>query len=557
MGYTCDSLPNDIVDWLHNNPNDINNRVIIYRCLIDEEKYNIIISDFYTITIDNPNQKISDTYYLIYSLFVYALYLNLDAIQALNHIQNLEVQILDNTPKLWKAYTYLTKGMIYLGLNENTEAIFYLNQAVYQLGNHDDSIRAYIYTQLGIAYRKTYSLEHALKSFKYAYEIYFRINSKKEMFDIFQNIGNIYFLMGKLNLSNEFYKKALSIKIPDNREFANIMLQFGQIKQRLGNLDIALEYYERAYNAYKEINDIDGISESYKFYSDIYISKGELEVALDYLKDALDLMKQTKNEWKIAKINLRMGKLYQKMGKYDLSYRFLSRSLQVFRIKKDYENGSEAIINLILLLIEINKFDELSILLSYIEDIAKRVEFREIKSRSKLARGLYLKSQPRLTPKMEAKKIFEQIIKEKIIDYRISVIAMLNLCDLLLLEYRVVNHPDILKEISKIIEQLTALSLEQQSYTLYAEVLIIKAKIALLKNELEYAGEILDEALKTTHEKNLKHIQEKVQHEIDVMKEQVKTWNEFYKKNFDHIERMKKTEIQQYLNTLAIYFDKM
>ena len=55
---------------------------------------------------------------------------------------------------------------------------------------------------------------------------------------------------------------------------------------------------------------------------------------------------------------------------------------------------------------------------------------------------------------MEAQRIFEKLTNQGIIDFRLSVFALLNRCDLLLLEYQAIDNPRIVinRETSKIMK---------------------------------------------------------------------------------------------------------
>ena len=192
-----------------------------------------------------------------------------------------------------------------------------------------------------------------------------------------------------------------------------------------------------------------------------------------------------------------------------------------------------------------------------LEKINSLVDSKLIKLRTQLAKALILKSKPRMGKKMEAQRIFEELTNSGIIDFRLSVFALLNRCDLLLLEYQAIDNPRILEELYTVLNHLLTIALEQQSYNVYIEVLVLQSRLSLLQFHLDKAIALLDDALITTEEQHLTHLHTKVKEEHAIVSEKSKIWRDFLDNNVNHLERMKQTEIVSYLKNVVSYIHNL
>ncbi|MHA1983641.1 MAG: hypothetical protein ACW967_04735 [Candidatus Hodarchaeales archaeon] len=81
-------------------------------------------------------------------------------------------------------------------------------------------------------------------------------------------------------------------------------------------------------------------------------------------------------------------------------------------------------------------------------------ENKQIKLRRDLANALILKKQSRVMFKVDAQRILAKIVNDKVIDHEMTIIAMLNLCDLLLDEWQTYNQEEVLKELMELLDKL-------------------------------------------------------------------------------------------------------
>jgi hypothetical protein len=87
--------------------------------------------------------------------------------------------------------------------------------------------------------------------------------------------------------------------------------------------------------------------------------------------------------------------------------------------------------------------------------------------------------------------IDELVKKEGLSEYMLVIIALLNLCDLLLIELRNTSDMEVLEDLQKYITLLVEIAEKSNSYSLLAEIYLLKARLASIKFDLKDARRFL------------------------------------------------------------------
>jgi hypothetical protein len=143
------------------------------------------------------------------------------------------------------------------------------------------------------------------------------------------------------------------------------------------------------------------------------------------------------------------------------------------------------------------------------------------------ARALVLKSSPRAIFRGEAEKILKELAEEEVTYHEINTIALISLCDLLLMELRTTNDANILDEIKPYISRLLNDAENQESYRWIAEIYLLKAKISQIKLNLDDARKFLTRAQKIANDHGLQLLAQKTSLEHDKLLEELDTWHIF------------------------------
>ncbi|MBI4645471.1 MAG: tetratricopeptide repeat protein [Bacteroidia bacterium] len=128
-------------------------------------------------------------------------------------------------------------------------------------------------------------------------------------------------------LNNEF-EKAFSIYV------------FGLAYQYKSEYERALEYYNRSLQKRREINDIEGISESLRGIGIIYTKKGMYKEALKVLIESLRLSEETDDKEGISKAYNNIGNIYDLQEKYSEAIIYFEKAGELRKELKDMKGLS-------------------------------------------------------------------------------------------------------------------------------------------------------------------------------------------------------------------------
>lgn len=237
----------------------------------------------------------------------------------------------------------------------------------------------------------------------------------------------------------------------------------------------------------------------------VYKDKNERERALVYYKRCLPLFQDFQNDYGIALTLFRLVEISIESKSLDQAERYLE------------------------------EFDTLD------------TSNKQVNLRKRLITALILKNSPRASQKVEAQTILQEIIDGEIIDHEFTILAMLNLCEILSEELKLSGEHDVLTEISSFLDQLYRTAQDYQSYTLIVEVLILKSRISLISGNVEEADKLLDQALIFSEEKGLKQLEMKIQKENLALKKELNRWKELTRNNVSLSERFEQSELKDYI----------
>ena len=448
---------------------------------------------------------------------------------------------------------------------------------------------AYLLFLKGKIYQETHRAYDGLECFRKSYIIRRDLGDKYGMLWSLFNWGILTVAIGDFKKSEERFKEGLNIAENLNLKVGIIwiFIMLGWNKYHLRDLETAMEYANRSLpickkNDYKfplavcydlvgHCNLIKGhlkealsffdkslqirinlghkslIAQSYYSIGSVYYQKGELRRSLKYYIKGLNVpIVEVRAMFKPAYLSI-IGKIYGELGDYSKAKKYLSEALDSFIEKKifvyHFHNFSLSIAKtfhyLIDLSIQNNSIEKLDEYLENLHEISrKNPEIKQIEQLYRLDKGIILNLNTRLKDKMKAGIIFKEISEEDIIDHEISVEAMVNLCDVLILELELTGDNRILQEIEMLSDKLLKIAQSQYLYNLLAETFFLKSKISLIKLNIDKARKLLTKAQKIANDRNLKLLANKISHEHDSLLEDLEEWEEIIKKNVPLQERI-------------------
>jgi hypothetical protein len=149
---------------------------------------------------------------------------------------------------------------------------------------------------------------------------------------------------------------------------------------------------------------------------------------------------------------------------------------------------------------------------------------------------------------VEAEEILKEIIEEKGSEYYLD--ALLELCDLLLVELRMTNDLEVLEEIESYIARILDESERMSSYTLLAETYFLKAKLALLTLDMKKARRFLTQAQQIAERWDHKLLASRISIEHDKLLKQQSMWQNLKDTEISLSERIKLAGLDEQMSQL-------
>ncbi|MFX0064961.1 MAG: DUF2225 domain-containing protein [Candidatus Hermodarchaeota archaeon] len=359
-------------------------------------------------------------------------------------------------------------------------------------------------------------LNQALEYHQQALAIRQKVGNQQEVAASLNCLGLIYDLKADLKRALKYYQQSLGLKkkMGNKPSIAKTLANIGVIYELKGDLDQALDYYQQSLRIFKDVGSKQDIGMTFNNIGIIYMLKGVLDQALDYYRQGVALMEEIGNKQEIARLLANIGKVYELEGDLDRALGYLDQSLI---LHEEIGHGFYTSIPLFYLIVsnlDRGSFDEAQRYFKRLQEINNQEDNKSISQRARIAEALVLKASNHPEKHVKATELLNQVAEEEVVNQEFTVLALLNLCDLLLEEIKIANIQTIIQktrgDFQTHVTRLVTIAHQQNSHWLMAGTWILKAKLAFVdlqhshtmkkEKEIEY---YLHQAQQLAHEKQL------------------------------------------------------
>jgi tetratricopeptide (TPR) repeat protein len=368
------------------------------------------------------------------------------------------------------------------------------------------------------------------------------------------NIGRLHFQRGELDLALDFLQRSLRLfkDLGQKGYLAIALFQIAEVYSFKGDLDLALDSANKALKIHKETGSEIGIADAKFKISRAYNLKGETNLALDTVNESLEIFTKLNQSLSIAMCLQQKGIIYKLLGDFDLAINYLEEGWELFQ---QYFlggslalQGSDFLLHLILVAQGLEELDRAKKYLHEMQEISQDSKSKHVKLRVRFAEAIVFKMSKRIALKFQAQQVFQAIVDEEIIDHNISILAMWNLCELLVLEIRISEVVDALfQEVTDIAEKLYDIAHTQNSSLLIAMALLLKTKLSLVEGKVEEANNLLSDAKRIAEEKKLHLLLPKIKAEQETIQSELDKWEELIQQKATIQDRLKQARVENYI----------
>jgi len=361
--------------------------------------------------------------------------------------------------------------------------------------------------------------------------------------------GSIYWRKGELDQAIEFCQKSLVFyeKINNKRLIADALSHLGIIYRDKGELDRALEHSQRSLALQEETVHTQAIATSLNNIGLIYRDKGELDRALEYYKQSLEYFKEISHNLNTAASLNNIGEIHTFRGELDQAITYHEQSLDLSEKIGNNLWTSFTLFYLVSVAIGIGSLERAQQYLQYLQQINKQEDNKVISQQSRVAEALVLKNSPRARNRGKAEELLTQVIEEEIVQHEVTIVALLNLCDLLIAELRVSGTQEVLEEVKVLVNQLLEIANQQHSHWVLAETYVLQSKLALIELDMKAARQSLDKAQLIAEKRGLRRLAMQISTEHDTLLGQLKHWEDIIDRNASMNERVELAQLENIL----------
>jgi len=407
--------------------------------------------------------------------------------------------------------------------------------------------------------------------------------------DFFQAVINLIFVFyceENIEVINKYYQNALQIltKLEDIRNIAWYNFEYGLLfTQYKGEFTTGLKYYNKGLALFETLNDHNGIAISLLRIGHANRLKGDFKQAFDYSFRSLAVCEQYDIKSDLVHTYTFIGKTHQILGNMDKALDFYNKSLklseqgfsdlisytqmslgEIYFAKNNFEKAKECFIDalkktesigviatkaqiffqLVVLSLESDSLTDAQNYFKNIKELAEEVRVVKIVNQYKLlAEALILKNSARLRDQFQALEMFQKVAQAKTTRFELTITALLNSCELLLLEIRTTNNEDIIREIELITDQLLDIAKGINSVFLFAETYILQSKLAIIALDFNKAERLFIQAKELAADKELQSIVSRIIDEQEAITKKIGGFKEFSKKDLTITERLNYIQI--------------
>ncbi len=350
----------------------------------------------------------------------------------------------------------------------------------------------------------------------------YQINFRSGLFFLRKSL--FYIQMGEIQKAQTLALKSVSIfeKISSNCYLSNCYENLTTIEINRGDLVKVLFYAKKAVKFAKKTKCVRGMALGCSILANIYHELGQNEKALDNAKNAMIHLQKFENDLYKSEILGIMSALNWETGNVAKAIEHAEQAIIYGFASNSIYGICTALFYTITYYLEVNEPEKATKKFMVLEELHQTHQGDLIGSFLTLSQALIYKKQPDFGSKTKAKNIFKDLITREEIPLELISLALLNLCEILLMEIRISkNHNEKhIKELNEYLDLLFNQIRPQLSIPCKARLYILQSKFELVQLQFKKARHALVQAKKIAEKYKLNYLTPKISVEYDNLLEQ-------------------------------------
>ncbi len=373
------------------------------------------------------------------------------------------------------------------------------------------------------------------------------IEDQNGVSESYYGLGNFYLYKGDRKIALKYFKKSLAVGDETGNKYhsSRAYRALGNVALFKGEFNESIFYTQKALSLVESIKNKCEISHNLQHLGEIFYLKGELETAKEHLINALDLAEKTNFTTMIIQCLYSLGRLLQDQGDIESSLKHFKEALNIVKNRKAKFFLAEGLYNLIRLYTYHLSPTKATPLIIELEELIQQENTMWNNLIYQAGRALVLKTSKRLPDKMEALTLFQKVAEEPYSIFKVTVEAIINICELLLYELKITGNEMLLDELDRHCNRLLEMAEDQNSYSLLAETYWLQSKLALLNLKIRQAQALLLKAQAIAEEKGLKALANSIGYDHFSFFSQLHKWEDYLEKEVSLDRRIELAQLEE------------
>ncbi|KKL58342.1 hypothetical protein LCGC14_2226330, partial [marine sediment metagenome] len=368
--------------------------------------------------------------------------------------------------------------------------------------------------------------------------------------------GFIYAYTGKIDLGINCLKQ--SLELGEKTDFKRINALTLKVlawytAMYKGDMDLAFPYIKKGLAIAKESKNKFTIAQCLVSLGEIYHFTGDWERALKIFKESLSLFEELDNKVRMWVSLFNMARIYRDFTEdIDSASEYIKMSLAVYNENEEanYLWAGSRFYTAITIALKKGDHEGAKKYLQNFKHINSQTKDKYVDLGYRLSKALILKASPRFRDIVKAEKILRQIVTEEVFYLEYIRVALINLCDILLGEFRLTNNLEILNELEPLIMQLLSLAEKTQSHSIQVETYLFQAKLALLSFNVKKSRRFLTQAQQVAERYNLDKLAQEISSEHKNLIDSLELWEQLKESKAPLSERFKLAQISEQMERM-------
>ncbi|MCH8908372.1 MAG: hypothetical protein IH840_14890 [Candidatus Heimdallarchaeota archaeon] len=419
---------------------------------------------------------------------------------------------------------------------------------------HPDEILMVDVIQTSIFLRK-FEYEQAGKNFK---KIFTQLDRDE---DIKSKIMAIWMAMANSLQFNyylwqdDFEKSIVSlehaIKIAENHDLEGytpwLYNNLGVAYSEIGNLELGETLINKSLNMALEVEN-SPLCCQYGSLSEIHMRKGDLNQAVKYGEDGLKIVLERCTPESIACYQEILGNIHFKMGNNQRATELIETGQQTRMQIQSFGASAHDLRDLVRIELDQNNLDKAKFYfekLSQLENQHPNID--RISYFCQFSEALILMQSKRAVNIGKSQEIFTKLLKFSRLGYYEKIDIYLNLSSLLIHELKIEDDEEVVDELESTMDRVLEIASELKSKPLLAEIISIRAKVALIRGDIDTALELVEQAKSKVVEISQARLYDRIESFETEIKNNYLEWKKIVASNSSIREKIEKSMIENYI----------